>query len=312
MRVGGVEVAGVGLGSLGMGVHYPTNPPPPLEPWLSAAVSLPRPVLLDTADVYCRDRSSLGALESQIAQFLSSSSSSPHPPFHLATKGGAVRTSDGTSSSSWAAPLATPSAVVAAVSASASRLGSPLWLWQSHHAPDHTLVPIMLAVQHSALATHLGVCNVSVPAVERLIAAGVRLTTVQNEFSPWVRTAATPLKPGSGGAGGRTGMLDYCAKNGLVFLAYSPFGGLKTRRAERNLDTDFPHFTEAAARKQCTSHALLLAVMRKLWPHCIPLVGTRSPDRVRQLLDYEKIELSAEEAQDLWDQCGSRSKKKKS
>lgn len=86
--------------------------------------------------------------------------------------------------------------------------------------------------------------------------------SVQNELNIWTKTASNPYNGNpkvlaffvgfffsSVKKKGKTGVVDYCAKEGLVFFAYSPLGGLKTRRNERNLVADFPKFgTEAAKR----------------------------------------------------------------
>ena len=179
-------------------------------------------------------------------------------------------------------------------------------LWQLHHSGDPRRLLQQCHAGANAFATSdaasYGVCNVSPALIQTLLDAKSPLVSVQNEFSPWVRAAAKPAPAKAGGAGSRTGVLDLCAKHNLVFFAYSPFGGLKTRRGERDLERDFPQFAEEAIRRGggVTAHAVLLRVMRTLWPHCVPLVGTRSPLRAARLLDYERLSMTRLEALALW------------
>lgn len=86
----------------------------------------------------------------------------------------------------------------------------------------------------------------SVGQLEALKSAKIRIVSVQNEFNIWTKTAASAY---NGNPKGKTGVIDYCAKEGLAFLAYSPLGGLKTRRKERNLTADFPKFGVEASKR---------------------------------------------------------------
>ncbi len=74
----------------------------------------------------------------------------------------------------------------------------------------------------------------------------------------------------------------------------------KTRRGERNLARDFPQFAAEAQRRKCDPCALLMAVMRRLFPEVVLLVGTRRADRAAHMLDFEGIALTEAEARKLW------------
>jgi len=45
-------------------------------------------------------------------------------------------------------------------------------------------------------------------------------------------------------------MLDYCTEHNIPFICHSPFGGLKTRRGERDLVKDFPKIAKYAEEKK--------------------------------------------------------------
>ncbi len=89
-------------------------------------------------------------------------------------------------------------------------------------------------------------CNVSISQLDALKAAKIDIVSVQNEFNIWTKTAGNAF---NGNPKGKTGVVDYCSQNGLVFIAYSPLGGLKTRRKERNLVQDFPKFGVEAQKR---------------------------------------------------------------
>ncbi len=300
VKIGGdLEVPAVALGTLQLGVMYP-------EPRLSRdkAIELVRAAykggvrLFDTSDAYCRNGGEMGYAEELLAEALQGAEGAV-----IATKGGMQRHATvEESTGAWLRPVSSPNQIEALIRASHKRLGGrdPIPLWQVHHVDEKATVPVMKAaqrMQREGLIRHLGVCNVSVAQLEALRKEGIAIVSVQNEFSIWTRTAATAS---NGNLSGKTGVLDYCREHGLLFLAYAPMGGLKARRAERNLVKDFPQFAAEAAKRQCDAHALLMATMRTLWPHAVLLVGTRTAERAARLLDYEKISLTAEEARSLW------------
>ena len=298
---GELRVTGVALGTLQLGVNYP-EPRPAREEALRLvrAAADAGVTLFDTSDAYGRNGSEMGYAEELLAEALRGRAETEAV---IATKGGMQRhAANEQSNNTWLRPVASPERIEELIRASHARLGGQrsIALWQVHHVDEKATVPVMRAaqrMQQAGLIRHLGACNVSVAQLEALRKEGIRIATVQNEFSIWTRTAASAS---NGNLTGKTGLLDYCRQHGLVFLAYSPLGGLKTRRGERSLVRDFPQFAGAAERRQCDPCALLMAVMRRLFPEVVLLVGTRSVARASHLLDYENIALTVEEAKKLW------------
>lgn len=65
-------------------------------------------------------------------------------------------------------------------------------------------------------------------------------------YSFYCRDAEQEKPPGAAASSGK-GVLRAAAELGVVFIAHSPFGGLKARRAERIIARDFPAAAEVAA-----------------------------------------------------------------
>lgn len=193
-------------------------------------------------------------------------------------------------------------AIDKAIRASHAALGGsrPIDLWQVHHVEPERTVEVMRAAdkcREEGLIEQIGVCNVCIEQLESLRKANIKICSVQEEFSIWNRTASSKF---NNNPRGKTGLLDYCIEHNLTFIAYSPFGGLKQRRKERDLVKDFPKFGVVSKKKGFDPYHLLLAVYRTLWPKMLIIVGTRTPERAAALLEYEKIELTKQEAEDLW------------
>src|SRR6185503_5853489 len=93
------------------------------------------------------------------------------------------------------------------------------------HAPDPrtpfaTSVRALAAVQRAGLARSIGLCNVSVPQIEQ--ARGiVEIASVQVRLHAF---DAESLE---------SGVVEYCARNGIRLIAHTPLGGPKGARALR-------------------------------------------------------------------------------
>ena len=91
----------------------------------------------------------------------------------------------------------------------------------------------------------------------------------------------------------QAGLLDLCQDRGLAFLPFGVFGGLGSRKGDRNLGNDFPALLEIALRKGATPHTVLLAWIRRRWPTCaIPLIGSRRPANLPAPAVVEQLALS--------------------
>ena len=114
-------------------------------------------------------------------------------------------------------------------------------------------------LQRTGKIRWIGLSNVSVAEI-RQAEAQVRVTSVQNRLNPFFRESL------------REGVLEYCTRQGIGFLAYSPVGG---GRLNRKLP-GHPVLQPMATRLGVTPHALVLAwvLARSLAVFVIPSART--------------------------------------
>jgi pyridoxine 4-dehydrogenase len=116
---------------------------------------------------------------------------------------------------------------------------------------------------------HAGVSNVSVEQIERAREV-VSISAVQNRYNLADRT--------------HDDVVDYCADNGIVFVAYFPL------RAEGG-----PAMVEIAKRHGTTPAQIALVLLLRRSAAMLPIPGTLSLEHVRENLAAAEIGLSDEE-----------------
>jgi aryl-alcohol dehydrogenase-like predicted oxidoreductase len=119
----------------------------------------------------------------------------------------------------------------------------------------------------------VGVSKVDIPLVERARKV-VPIAAVQNEYSLAKRKYDD--------------VVDYCAREGIVFVPYYPLGA-DPGRALR----------EIANRHQATPRQVMLAWLLKRSPAMLPIPGTLSLAHLRENLGALSLELSDSEFDDL-------------
>jgi aryl-alcohol dehydrogenase-like predicted oxidoreductase len=160
-----------------------------------------------------------------------------------------------------------PAYVKEACEASLKALGvDAIGLYQ-YHRPDPA-VPWAESV--GALADLLdegkilmaGVSNATVAQIDEAqkVLRG-RLVSVQNEFSPRFRSSEREL--------------DHCMQLGIVFIPWSPLGGIG--RSDR-IEEAFPAFTEVAAEVGASPQQVTLAWLLAKGARVIPIPGSRRPE----------------------------------
>ena len=180
----------------------------------------------------------------------------------VATKGGHRRPGDG----SWTVH-GDPAYVKEACEASLKALGvDAIGLYQ-YHRPDPS-VPWAESV--GALADLLdegkilmaGVSNATVAQIDEAqrVLDG-RLVSVQNEFSPRFRSSE--------------GELEHCEKLGIVFIPWSPMGGIGRSDA---IQETFPAFAEVAEEVGASPQQVTLAWMLAKGSRVIPIPGSSRPE----------------------------------
>ena len=120
---------------------------------------------------------------------------------------------------------------------------------------------------------HIGVSNVSVAQIERAREVAP-IAAVQNPYNLSERT--------------HDEVVDYCAGNDIVFVAYFPL------RAEGG-----PVAAEIAKRHGATPAQIALAWLLRRSPATLPIPGTLSPEHLRENLAAAEIDLTDEEFEAL-------------
>ena len=233
--------------------------------------------LIDTADVYSMDASDLGHNERLIARALADWPGADG--VLVATKGG----SSHPERNRWR-PSGRPEHLRAACDASLRALGRERIDLYFLHAIDpevpyaESLDAIAELVQ-AGKVRWAGVSNVGVKEIERA-RKRLPLRAVQNMLNPYCRDATARRWP-------RRSVLEHCRKRGLAFLAHSPMGSWWSASLGEH-----PVVAPIAARHGVAPHAVALAWVLAQAPHVIPVPGTRSRERIGDLVAAVELELT--------------------
>jgi aryl-alcohol dehydrogenase-like predicted oxidoreductase/predicted kinase len=229
--------------------------------------------LIDTADAYALDASEIGHNERLIARALAAWQGD-RSRITVVTKGGLTRP-DGR----WV-PNGRARHLRAACEASCRALAvSRIPLYQLH-APDPrvawtTSVRALADLRRDQLIDAAGLCNTTVRQIEA--ARGMLpIATVQVELSPWKDRHIA------------SGVVDYCLSHGITVLAFRPFGGVAGMRrvaSDRLLG-------EVAAVHGVSPFAVVLAWLRGLAPHIVPLPGPTREETARDCVRGQRLTLS--------------------
>lgn len=230
--------------------------------------------LIDTADVYCLDHRDIGHNERLIARALREK---PHAPVVVATKGGLERPNG-----AWTRN-ARPVHLREACERSLAALGvGRIDLYQLH-APDPSAsfadsVGELARLRTEGKIAHVGLSNVSVREIDQARRI-VPIVSVQNRWNPQYRAAETE------------GVLEHCAKLGIAFLPYSPFGGAGGAKSLASLGT----LAAEAKRRGVSPHRLVLAWMLAKSPVAIPIPGARRAESVRDSAQAAELVISSDD-----------------
>jgi len=274
-----VMISAIGLG--GMPMSLSSRPPESqaievIHRALDLGVTL-----IDTADSYCQDESDKHHNERLIAKALQQYEGDTSK-VTVATKGGLMRPNgDWTRNGN-------PEHLRETIRVSFEALGGekPIDVWQYHSPdPDYTieeaLTPAKEAVK-SELIRFVGVSNFSVEQIKQAQNV-VEIVSVQNQYNPWHRQPEFD------------GVLEYCEKEGLTFLPWSPLGG--SRRVSRLEDIEA--IANLAQEKDVSVYAIVLAWLRAKSPCIVPIPGASKVASIEDSVRSLNVTLSADEIQQV-------------
>jgi aryl-alcohol dehydrogenase-like predicted oxidoreductase len=264
-------VSGVGYG----GMHLSIQDRPSEEQGIRvihAAVDA-GVTLIDTADVYCLDDNEIGHNERLVARALRGSRQK-REEMVVATKGGMRRPGG-----RWEID-GRPEHLRAACERSLQALGVERIDLYQLHTPDPRVplaesVGALADLQRQGKVRWVGLSNVSVPEIREAETA-VRVTSVQNRLNPFFREALAQ------------GVVEYCTRQGIGFLAYSPIGG---GRLNRKLPAH-PVLQPMASRLGVTPHALVLAWVLARSPAVIVIPSARTVEHAVDSTTAADLKLS--------------------
>lgn len=266
------KVSAVGFGAMALSLRG--------RPSEDAAVALLHQVLdlgvtfIDTADTYCLGPGELHHNERLIAKALAGRQNG----VVVATKGGTVRTTTG-----WEID-GHPDRLYRSVCDSHAALGGdkPIALWQ-HHWPDprytieEMLRPIRRA-QAAGLVQHVGVGNYTLDQLKQACDF-MPIDSIQNHYNPWRRAAETD------------GLLEYCVRQGIVFLPWRPLGG--SGLSERL--NQVPAVAELAKRHAVSPQRLIIAWHLHQLPCLLPIPGSIRLEHVADCIAATQLRLNEQE-----------------
>ena len=271
---GAPTVSAVGYG----GMHLSIEGRPPDEQGVRVLVAAldAGVTLIDTADVYCLDQHDIGHNERLIARALADWRGD-RASVTVATKGGVVRPGG-----RWESD-ARPAQLRAAAERSLRAVGvERLDLYQLHapdpKAPFADSVGELARLRDEGRIRWIGLSNVSVAQI-REAQAIAPITAVQNRLNPFFRESLA------------SGVVRYCAEQGIGFLAYSPTGG---GRLNRKLP-DHPVLAPIAARLGISAHAVVLAWVLAQSPAVIVIPSARTVEHALDSVGAGGVELPAED-----------------
>ena len=275
----GIPVSAIGLGGMPMSL---SNRPPEAQAIATIHRALDLGVtLIDTADSYCKDESDKHHNERLIYKALQAYGNDTSNVM-IATKGGLMRP-DG----AWTRN-GNPDHLRETIRASFEALGGdqPIGLWQ-YHAPDpnysieESLKPAREAVVNG-LIRFVGVSNFSVEQIKRARDV-VEIASVQNQYNPWHREPESD------------GVLEYCDREGLTFLPWSPLGGSRRFSQIKEIEA----IVQLAQAKGVSVYSLVLAWLRAKSPSVLPIPGASKPESIEDSITAATVKLDRTEVDQI-------------
>lgn len=234
---------------------------------------------IDTADAYSLDDSDIGHNERLIAEALEEAGA--RGEVLVATKGGLVRPGG-----AWESD-ARPEHLRRACEASLRALGADRIDLYQLHAPDPRVrfeesVGEMARLYEEGLVAAVGLSNVSLMQL-RVARAIVPVTSVQNRFNPWDRSAE------------QEGLIRFCHDHDVTFLPYSPVGGGRRVKLLR----ESPAVGRIAAAHGATPEEMVLAWMLGVSPSLVLIPGASRVESIESSVRAAGVRLDEHTRREL-------------
>lgn len=236
--------------------------------------------LIDTADVYCLSHLDIGHNERLVAAAIRTWNG-PRDQVLVATKGGLERP-DGRWTSN-----ARPEHLFRACDRSLKALGVERIALYQLHAPDPKVpfqesVGALAELARMGKVRWVGLSNVSVEEIAEARRI-TPITSVQNRLNPFFTESLDD------------GVVEYCSREGLGFIAYSPTGG-----GRLNLKLPgHPVVRKIADRRRVSPHAVVLAWVLAQGETVIAIPSARTVEHAVDSARAADLELDEQELRDI-------------
>ncbi|MCN9240197.1 aldo/keto reductase [Streptomyces sp. RY43-2] len=281
--LGDLRVSAIGLGAMPLSIE---GRPDERRALATVHAALDAGVtLLDTADSYHLPGDAPGHNEHLVAKALATYGGDTSDVL-VTTKGGRGRPADGT----WTI-TGSPAHLKAAAKASLKRLGvEAIGLYQVHkpdpEVPFEESVGALRELLDEGVIRLAGLSNTDTAQIRQAREIlGDRLVSVQNQYSPAVRTAEPELR--------------LCAELGLAFLPWSPLGGISRSSLDGPSrlrgEVRFGAFHEIAQDRGISPQQLCLAWLLAQSPTVIPIPGASRPETILDSARAADLALTEEE-----------------
>ena len=267
----GPEVSAIGLGGMLLSI---SGRPPEDQAIATIHAALDAGIrFIDTADCYCIDDSDFNHNEKLIREALGGR----REQVIVATKC-ACRRPGG----AWTVD-ARPEYLREAAHQSLQALGVEALDLLQLHAPDARVpfadsVGALARLREEGKVRYVGLSNVSNSQIDEARAI-VPITSVQNR---WNAEDRSPEKDG---------IINHCAKHGIAFIPYSPFGGTRGAPVLGTLGK----LTEEAKRRRISPYRLILGWMLAKSPAVVPIVGARRIESIEDSARAADLELGPDD-----------------
>jgi len=267
----GPIISAVGLGGMLLSI---SGRPPEDQGLATIHAALDAGVtFIDTADAYCLDDGDFNHSEKLIAQALKDRPEE----VTIATKC-AVRRPRG----AWTVD-ARPEYLLEAAEKSLRALQvEALDLLQLHapdsHVPFADSVGALAKLREQGKVKQVGLSNVNVAQIEQARKI-VPIASVQNRYNPNDRRPE------------KDGVLDYCTRHRLLFIAYSPFGGTLGAPTLVTLGK----LADEARKRRVSPYRLVVAWLLAKSPQLVAIVGARRPESITDSAAAGNMELDSDD-----------------